>query len=395
MHNEPQKESLLSEAWIKAAVVGGLWASVEIIIGSFLHNLRIPFAGSILASFGTIILIAFFQIWPVRGLIWRAGVICALMKSLSPSSVIFGPMIGIMLETFLLEAAIRIFGKNLFAFLLGGALSVLSALFHKIFGLFILYGFNLLKIYLNIFYFAAKQIHLHHADAWILVDLLIGIYIVIGMLAALAGYLIGRKSRHLKAGVANLMPEDVSNRELFNLNTERKFSLTMLLLQLLIIPVGLTILNLVNFYAGSCLVAVYTGFCSYYYRNILHRLKKPIFWLQLVIVTLLAAIFWKSGDFTGGLLIGLEMNVRAILIVVSFSALSIELRNPIVRTFLFRKGFRNIYIAVSLAFSILPVMIANIPVSKQLFGHPLKSIAGIISNSENWLELIKLQNKEI
>ncbi|HPT04887.1 MAG TPA: hypothetical protein PLG86_07070, partial [Bacteroidales bacterium] len=73
MHDKQTKNTVLSDVWLKAAVVGGLWASVEIIIGSFLHNLRIPFAGSILASFGTIFLVAFFQLWPVKGLIWRAG----------------------------------------------------------------------------------------------------------------------------------------------------------------------------------------------------------------------------------------------------------------------------------------------------------------------------------
>ena len=31
----------LDDLWVRAAVVGGLWASVEIIIGSFLHNARV------------------------------------------------------------------------------------------------------------------------------------------------------------------------------------------------------------------------------------------------------------------------------------------------------------------------------------------------------------------
>jgi len=51
------KQEKLNELWMKAAVVGGLWASLEIIVGSFLHNTRLPFAGSILAFAGTIILI--------------------------------------------------------------------------------------------------------------------------------------------------------------------------------------------------------------------------------------------------------------------------------------------------------------------------------------------------
>jgi len=81
----------LSDKWKKAAIIGGLWASIEIVIGSFLHNMRIPFAGTILAVQGIIILLAFTSFWQQRGIIIRAGIITALMKSISPSAVILGP----------------------------------------------------------------------------------------------------------------------------------------------------------------------------------------------------------------------------------------------------------------------------------------------------------------
>ena len=108
IHNISEAEKL-SPVWMKAAIVGGLWASVEIIVGSFLHNLRIPFSGTFLTMQGIMILIAFYRLWPERGLIWRAGLICALMKSVSPSSVILGPMSGIFFEAILLETGIRLF----------------------------------------------------------------------------------------------------------------------------------------------------------------------------------------------------------------------------------------------------------------------------------------------
>ncbi len=112
MITEKKEISLpLETIWLKAAVVGGLWASVEIIVGSFLHNLRIPLSGSILAFFGVVLLIAFYKNWPDKGLIWRAGLICALMKSISPSAVILGPMIGIFLEALLLQLSITVLGE--------------------------------------------------------------------------------------------------------------------------------------------------------------------------------------------------------------------------------------------------------------------------------------------
>ncbi len=118
--------NLLSDKWLKAAVIGGLWASVEIVIGSFLHNLRIPFAGTILASQGILILIAFNQVWKESGIIFRAGIITALMKSISPSSVILGPMIGIFMEAALLELLLYIFRRGLIGSLISNPALVIS-----------------------------------------------------------------------------------------------------------------------------------------------------------------------------------------------------------------------------------------------------------------------------
>src|SRR5512137_442670 len=89
--------------WQRAAVLGSLWAAVEIVVGSFLHNLGVPFAGTVLAAFGVMVMTAGHRASPERGLIWRTALVCALMKSVSPSAVILGPMIGILMEGVLLE----------------------------------------------------------------------------------------------------------------------------------------------------------------------------------------------------------------------------------------------------------------------------------------------------
>lgn len=143
----------LDSIWLKASVAGGLWASFEIIVGSMLHNLHLPFSGTIMASFSVVLMIAFMQIWKTPGMIWRAGIICGLMKSLSPSAVILGPMTGIMMEAVIMDLVIFLVGRNLVGYLLAGISALLSAILHKLISLFFLYGSDLVNIYGNLFAF--------------------------------------------------------------------------------------------------------------------------------------------------------------------------------------------------------------------------------------------------
>src|SRR5664280_650156 len=127
----------LSQKWLKASVIGSVWASIEIILGSFLHNLKIPLSGMILSFISVWLLISFLQVWKENGLIMRAGIICALMKSISPSALILGPMIGIFTEAILIELFILILGKNLIGYMIGGAFAVLATLIQKLVSLLI------------------------------------------------------------------------------------------------------------------------------------------------------------------------------------------------------------------------------------------------------------------
>ena len=58
----------ISEKWIKASVIGTIWAASEIVLGSFLHNLRIPFSSNVLTGIGLIILISSSYKWTEKGL---------------------------------------------------------------------------------------------------------------------------------------------------------------------------------------------------------------------------------------------------------------------------------------------------------------------------------------
>lgn len=389
--NKPDNSSDdISNIWLKAAIAGGLWASVEIIVGSLLHNLKIPFAGSTLASFGIILMIAFAQIWPERGLIIRAGLICALMKSVSPSAVILGPMTGIMAEAILLEAGILFFGRNLAGYLIGGAVALFSALIHKLLSLLILYGFNIIQIYINIIQFASRQTNIPDADPVILLFYLSLIYLFIGAGAALTGFLIGRKARKEMSIEHKFETSLESDKNFFQINPNINFSLSLLFIHLLSIPGGLVLINYTKVYIHLPIIIIYLFLCVKYYKGIIRRLKKPFFWIQLLIIILLAFLFWNTfsetqgGNPLKGMWIGAGMALRAVFIVIAFSSLSVELRNPKIKEVIFRTGFSQLYLALNLSFAALPAMISNLSNSHKGLRNPFLFFPKLLHQAEIW-----------
>ncbi|MBN2616489.1 MAG: hypothetical protein JXR71_12420 [Bacteroidales bacterium] len=383
------------ELWLKAAVVGGLWASVEIIIGSFLHNTRIPFAGSILAFFGTVLLIGFYQLWPQRGVIIRAGLITALMKSVSPSALILGPMTGIFMEALLIEVFILLLGNNLFAYSVSGVFSLSSALFHKIISIIIVYGFNIVTIYVNIINFGLKQMGISVASDVQILLVLLAVYLVMGTLAGVLGYVIGKKALQIQTDQVFIHQAEQNKKEFFSLKDSSDTSLFLLFIHLISIPFGLYLVNSPYKIFGYMFVAFYLISSGFFYRKALQRLRKPIFWSQLLIIVLLSTLFWDVGKpghqwlSEKGFFIGLEMMVRALFIIVAFSALSVELRNKQVRSFLNQNGFGNFYHGLELAFGALPVMISLLPTSRELLRSPKRSLLKPLIMADQWLEFFK------
>ena len=385
------------DLWVRAAVVGGLWASIEIIIGSFLHNARIPMAGSMLAFVGTVLLIGFYQMWPQRGLIIRAGLITAIMKSVSPSAFILGPMTGIMLEAVLLELMILIFGNNLFGLMIAGIASVSSALMHKLINLLIFYGFDLIEIYVNIVNFALKQFGLEEAEPVQILVIMLIFYAVSGIVAAILGFHIGKQSIKLKdeKHVFEIAELPKKKQDFFVLQQNSRTYIPLLIIHILAIPIGLYLLSSFDGIIGFSFIGAYILGFGFYYRSAMRRLRKPVFWMQLVIIVLLSAFFWDTEKGPGtwismdGIYIGLEMIARALFIVTAFTGISVELHNRHVRNFLFNIGFGQFYQAVGMAFSALPIMISLLPTSKEILKSPLQSFLKPLVMADQWLEVFK------
>jgi len=386
----------LSDKWLKAAVIGGLWASIEIVLGSFLHNLRIPFAGTILASQGILILIAFNQVWKESGIIIRAGIITALMKSISPSSVILGPMIGIVMEAALLEVFLLVFRRSIIGVVIASAIALSSALLHKVFSIIILYGWNIVTIYKNMYVYLQKVFKTELLEPLEFIVLILFVYLFFGAIAGILGIYIGKKASSLMPG-ACLVDSDFSRDELFPLSGNQKFNVFLLGLNILSIPLGLILINKNIFEYGLPFMLVFIVYMYWRYKAIFRRLKKPIFWLQIIIIVILSGLFYSTESASNelfnpdGLYFGLEMSFRALFIVVIFTAISIELRNPLLKKFIYAHHLGSLYSSLSLAFNSLPIIIKSLPPVKEFFKKPITTLSLLIATNIQWYTIFKRQ----
>jgi hypothetical protein len=181
--------------WSHVAAFGALWGGIEITLGSFLHTLRFPFAGVLLSSLGAMLLIAARQILPARGASLATAVVAALCKSISPGGVILGPMVGIATEGLLVEIALLLAPRHLFSGAVAGGLCALWATFQQVLSQIVFYGAEVITLYLVALRRARDWLGLPLAAGWWALGALLGVVLLIGCGAGIAGRQIGRRAQ--------------------------------------------------------------------------------------------------------------------------------------------------------------------------------------------------------
>jgi nucleoside-triphosphatase THEP1 len=391
------KTKNVSEVWLKAAILGSTWASSEIILGSFLHNLRIPFNGNILTMIGFILLISASYKWSDKGLFWRSGLICASMKTISPSAVIFGPMIAIFMESLLLEISVRLLGRTIIGFFVGSSLAMSWILFHKVFNMIIFYGFDIVEIYKSLMGFAEKQLHSRFDLVWMPVLLLLAIYLLFGIVAVVFGVKIGRS---LKKNDANIYFEIKSQNFDFLPKKSENFPYSILWLGInFVFLIGM--LLLINFtpiylWAITTLIIVFLWITRY--KRAMRQMMKPSFWIFFVIITMFSAlsitlIQGNEDKWIKGLMIGLQINFRAAIVILGFSVIGTELYNPKIRIFCAKTSMKQLPIALELAFESLPQVINSLPDVKSFFKNPDKVAKFLFFQSESRFQQLTAQDQ--
>ena len=404
-------------------MIGSLWGASEIVLGSFLHNLKIPFSGNLLTSIGIVIMIAGHRLWPERGIIIRAGLICAALKTLSPSASIMGPMMAITMQATLMEIALLIGRGTWFGYLLGGGLAMSWNIFHRIFTSIVLYGGTLIELYKSLIDYFIRQTGWQVEGYLAPLLLLASIFFVTGMAAATAGIYISKlaqKVRDRDAGMSLLLspPSDTGYHNLQSNKAEAEVKVKVeaeknskwitkggeksgkeinlpgyvVLMRIVVIIVllvgammGITRLPLA---IAAAILAIYLfAIWRYDIRLLARFIYRKGFWISMGIMLLLSALLLKQdqGDSTfslDGLQAGVEMIMRAMYVITGFGLLSKELRSKSLVSWFEHMHMKGFLDAMRLSFQATPLLIENIP-GKKAWKRPTMVLSTMIASMED------------
>ena len=369
--------------WLRASLLGSLWAANEIVLGSFLHNLNVPFTGTILACIGISILSVGILLWRDSGVLWRAGVICALMKSISPSAVILGPMIGIMLEAFLFWMLTSLFRNHTIGILLGAAAAATTPILQKIAGILVTYGFDAAQLFVALVAVAAKSVRLQILGPGEIVLLFLAISAFMGITFAFMGMKVARRVVAEKVNFSAI-PQRALQDGFLKAPLHQRFSLLLLFSHVLILAGGLLTITMVPLWMAGAVVLAYFGISLRRYPDLQRRFARPRLWIEITFVAGLAGLFLGGlseqtpGWTMTGFLTGIQMALRALFVVVVFSSLSIELRNPRVIEWFLKRGLGTLSASLDVAFQALPTMAAVLAEQKKAILSPIRSLTHMV-----------------
>jgi len=385
--------------WLKASVAGSMWAASEIVIGSFLHNLRVPFSGSVLTAIGIILLISISYKWNEKGLFWRAGLICALMKTLSPSALIFGPMIAIMSEALLMEFSVSLMGRTFAGYITGAVLAMSWSLVQRVLTLIVFYGTNIIEVYAGLADMAEKQTGIRADMAWLPLLVLLAADVILGIITAVTGLRLGRRIATETEAKIHSDPKITIKNSFNGPDQNTSYSLVWLFVNLSLLTAAMLVLNFSSLIVWLVTVPVIISLWIVRYRRAMRQLMNPRFWLFFILITLITSFVFtraREGEdiLRQGLIVGLRMNFRAAIIIIGFSVLGTELYNPVIRNFFTRTSFRNLPLALELAVESLPLFISSIPGFRTIVKKPVTALSGVIANAGTRLHELQKKNTE-
>lgn len=187
------------------AIFGALWGGLEVSLGSYLHVVRVPLTGLIMASSGLLLALVGRLFVPQRGSVAMIGLVTALLKMLSLGGVVLNPMIGILAESALAEAVLVLWARPARgAFVLAGAAGVLWVFFHPFLTQGLLAGQGLITVYGRVLASGAQLLGLASGAVGAILISLLALHAGTGAVAGLLAWEVGRAvQRRIQPGGEN------------------------------------------------------------------------------------------------------------------------------------------------------------------------------------------------
>jgi len=313
------------------------------------------------------------------------------MKTMSPSAVIFGPMVAIFSQSVMLELFTRVFGRNAVGYQTGAMFAMTWNLFQKIMIFIIYYGFNIANIYADLLKYAERQLNIDFDLVWSPIFMLAAIYALLGLVSGIIGMMVGRRLVREPAAYRQGNARKNSNA----ISTDRQkfnYSVSWLFLNFVLIITAFYLLNNARWPVWSIAIAAIVIVWILRYKRALRQLSRPRIWIFFVIITMATSFVVgkiQSDDWIKGLEIGIQMNFRAMIVILGFSVLGTELYNRKVREFFARTAFRQLPFALEISMKSLPMTIASVPEAKVIARSPVSVICSVISQIEQRLTEVK------
>jgi hypothetical protein len=211
----------------------------------------------------------------------------------------------------------------------------------------------------------------------------------VGILASLTGYILGYKARKIQPSSKTYIHFSGNCRKEFEESESKGVVFLFGIFPFIIVSMFL-ISNYSIILAFSVTISFFLLSLVFYPKGL-----KPLYKSSLLLnftVLLLFSIFFYDYKQTGlgwsqeGLIVGVKMLFRATIVLIGFAIISIELRNPLVKSFLSKKGVSVIYYALQTGFSILPSMIAGLPSFKEMYSKPMNTISTKIVEADVFIQ---------
>lgn len=177
------------------ATFGCLWGIMEIVIGSYLHVFRVPFAGILISFLALLIFLSGAAFTGDRFAVIKMGAVACIVRLFSIGNIIIAPIFAIAIEAILANSILLLFSMNRFSYALTGGVILLYTFSHKLIIQGILFGHGIYTMYLEVIEEGSRVLGIGREHAFFVIAVLVLIHIVIGLTGGIIAFGLARQAK--------------------------------------------------------------------------------------------------------------------------------------------------------------------------------------------------------